>query len=67
MNKIFSILAVLSLVGCSLNLEEVRFREQACKAENGQVVRVMQNNVVVSIRCVVDGAEYWVAPSGVLK
>lgn len=61
------VLSVLLLAGCSLDLEEVRERESTCKAEGGQVKRVMQNSVITSIRCVVDGVEYWVAPSGKLK
>jgi hypothetical protein len=67
MKHLMLISIILLATGCSLDLEEVRTREAACKAENGQIKRVMQNDVVMSIRCVVDGVEYWVAPSGKLK
>lgn len=65
--KYLFLMSVILIAGCSLDLEEVRTRESSCKAEGGQVKRVMQNSVVTSIRCVVDGVEYWVAPSGKLK
>ena len=58
---------VLFITGCSLSLDEVKTREAACKAEGGEVKRVMSGNVVMTIRCVVDNVEYWVAPSGALK
>lgn len=60
-------LMVLSLTGCSLSLEDVQTREAACRSHGGKVVRVVSGNSINHINCIVDGAEYWVAPSGVLK
>ncbi len=58
------------LTGCSLSLEDVQLREAACRSHGGKVVRVVhpvETNSITHINCIVDGAEYWVAPSGVLK
>ena len=55
------------LTGCSLSLEDVQLREAACRSHGGKVVRVVSGNSINHINCIVDGAEYWVAPSGVLK
>lgn len=55
------------LTGCSLSLEDVQTREAACRSHGGKVVRVVAGNSINHINCIVDGAEYWVAPSGVLK
>ena len=67
MKHLMLVSLVMMVTGCKLDLEEVQTRESACKTESGQIKRVMQNSVVTSIRCVVDGVEYWVAPSGRLK
>jgi hypothetical protein len=55
------------LTGCSLSLEDVQAREAACRSHSGKVVRVVADNSITNINCIVDGAEYWVAPSGELK
>lgn len=63
-------LATTLLTGCSLSLEDVQLREAACRSHGGKVVRVLDPFVGTSIQhinCIVDGAEYWVAPSGELK
>ena len=61
------LLFTTTLTGCSLSLEDVQLREAACRSYGGKVVRVVSGNSVNHINCIVDGAEYWVAPSGVLK
>lgn len=55
------------LTGCSLSLEDVQLREAACRSHGGKVVRVVSGNSINHINCIVDGSEYWVTPSGVLK
>lgn len=63
-------LATTLLTGCSLSLEDVQLREAACRSHSGKVVRVVhpvETNKVTHINCIVDGAEYWVGPSGVLN
>ena len=55
------------LTGCSLSLEDVQLREAVCRSHGGKVVRIVADNSITNINCIVDGAEYWVAPSGVLK
>lgn len=63
-------LATTLLTGCSLSLEDVQAREAACRSHGGKVVRVVDpiaGNNITNINCIVDGAEYWVAPSGELK
>lgn len=64
------LLSTTLLTGCSLSLEDVQLREAACRSHGGKVVRVVHptsTNSITQINCIVDGAEYWVAPSGVLK
>lgn len=60
---------IVLLSGCSLDFEQVKTREAACKAENGTVSRAVsqRNGGVYGIYCTIDGIRYWVAPSGKLK
>ena len=63
-------LSIGILTGCSLSLEDVQLREAACRSHSGKVVRVVDpvlGKSITSINCIVDGAEYWVTPSGVLE
>lgn len=67
MNKIILLVLVAILVGCNLNLQEVRLRESACKAEGGEVLRsTLSNGMVDSIYCKIDGVKYWVNSEGKL-
>lgn len=67
MNKIILLSLATILTGCNLNLQEVRLRESACKAEGGEVLRsTLSNGMVEDIYCKVDGVKYWVNSEGKL-